>query len=394
MGELPLLEILAVDDSATFRMILSRAVKGHAQSNLAGTAGDGAAALSFLRSHPEVNLILLDVSMPILDGLETLRRLRKEHPGVDAVMLSGVDKSQTSMTMQALSLGALDFVPKPQGENPAESFLQLQNALYPLFDMTRQRKLQKSPAVPRRILPAPTTVAMAKPSPIFPGQATSRPHVQDTPKVAAHPAIIAPARPRSIGGIDVIALGVSTGGPNALQAVIPHLPADLQVPIVAVQHMPPLFTASLAERLARDSKIKVIEAQEGMELQARTMYLAPGGVHMTLRKQDGKVKVHLTETAPVNSCRPSVDVLFQSVEEVYGARVLSVILTGMGSDGAISVASLRSKGAYSLIQDEATSVVWGMPGAVAAAGNADEIIALPAIAGRIAQIVLERSHRS
>jgi len=162
---------------------------------------------------------------------------------------------------------------------------------------------------------------------------------------------------------------------------------------VAVQHMPPLFTASLAERLARDSKIKVVEAQEGMELQPRTMYLAPGGFHLTLRKLEGKVKAHLTETAPVNSCRPSVDVLFQSVEEVYGARVLSVILTGMGSDGAQSVASLRSKGAYSLIQDEATSVVWGMPGAVAATGNADEILPLPAIAGRIAQIVMERSPR-
>jgi len=387
MGDLPLLEILAVDDSATFRMILSRAVKGHAQSNLAGTANDGEAALSFLRSHPEVKLILLDVSMPVLDGLETLRRLRKEHPGVDAVMLSGVDKSQTAMTMQALSLGALDFVPKPQGENPAESFQQLQKALYPLFDMTRERKVLKA-AIPRR----PTTALAPTPSLLRPAPSAPVPRRPNPPETVL-PKSIAIPRSRSISGVDVIALGVSTGGPNALQVVIPNLPADLPVPIVAVQHMPPLFTASLAERLARDSKIKVVEAQEGMELQPRTMYLAPGGFHLTLRKLEGKVKAHLTETAPVNSCRPSVDVLFQSVEEVYGARVLSVILTGMGSDGAQSVASLRSKGAYSLIQDEATSVVWGMPGAVAATGNADEILPLPAIAGRIAQIVMERSPR-
>jgi len=388
MGDLPLLEILAVDDSATFRMILSRAVKGHAQSNLAGTANDGEAALSFLRSHPEVKLILLDVSMPVLDGLETLRRLRKEHPGVDAVMLSGVDKSQTAMTMQALSLGALDFVPKPQGENPAESFQQLQKALYPLFDMTRERKVLKA-AIPRR----PTTALAPAPSLLRPAPSAPIPRRPNPPEAVTPKPIGILPRSRSISGVDVIALGVSTGGPNALQVVIPNLPADLPVPIVAVQHMPPLFTASLAERLARDSKIKVVEAQEGMELQPRTMYLAPGGFHLTLRKLEGKVKAHLTETAPVNSCRPSVDVLFQSVEEVYGARVLSVILTGMGSDGAQSVASLRSKGAYSLIQDEATSVVWGMPGAVAATGNADEILPLPAIAGRIAQIVMERSPR-
>jgi len=435
MGELSQLtvNVLAVDDSATFRMILSRAVRDQEGATLLGTAGDGEAALTFIGKHPEVNLVLLDVSMPVLDGLETLRRLRREYPAIDAIMLSGVDKSQTALTMQALSLGALDFVPKPQGDGPTESFQQLQAALTPLFELARERKRKRSrpplptAATPRPLAPpvppvppSPTPAAHpaasaslaskaavpAKPLQATPAESRIAPlatPVRTVPPVHSSAASITtatgtvratpPARIPTGGGIDVIALGVSTGGPNALQSVIPNLPAGLSVPLVAVQHMPPLFTASLAERLDRDSKIHVVEAQEGMEIEAGTMYIAPGGWHLTLRKANGKVRAHLTDTAPVNSCRPSVDVLFQSVEEIYGSRVLTVILTGMGCDGAAGVAALRAKGAYSLVQDEATSVVWGMPGAVAQAGNADETLPLPAIASRIAQVLQERNRR-
>jgi two-component system chemotaxis response regulator CheB len=398
-------------------------VRDQENASLLGTAGDGEAALGFIGKHPELNLVLLDVSMPVLDGLETLRRLRREHPAIDVIMLSGVDKSQTALTMQALSLGALDFVPKPQGDSPAESFRQLQEALTPLFELARERKRKRSraaaaPAVPPRppAAPAPSPAAsrpFAAKQPetakaALPASAEPRPQapavqLRPSPSPIVRPAIATPAAPPpppraalpriAGGGIDVIALGVSTGGPNALQSVIPNLPAGLSVPLVAVQHMPPLFTASLAERLDRDSKIRVVEAQEGMEIEAGTMYIAPGGWHLTLRKASGKVRAHLTDTAPVNSCRPSVDVLFQSVEEIYSGRVLTVILTGMGCDGAAGVAALRPKGAYSLVQDEATSVVWGMPGAVAQAGNADEILPLPAIAPRVAQILQERNRR-
>ena len=437
MGELSQLtvNVLAVDDSATFRMILSRAVRDQEGATLLGTAGDGEAALAFIGKHPEVNLVLLDVSMPVLDGLETLRRLRREYPAIDTIMLSGVDKSQTALTMQALSLGALDFVPKPQGDGPTESFQQLQAALTPLFDLARERKRKRSrpplptaAAAPRPLAPpippAPSSPTLAAPHPAAsaslaskvavpakPLQATptesrivplpppvrpafpARPSVASTPTAIGTARATPPVRVPTGGGIDVIALGVSTGGPNALQSVIPNLPAGLSVPLVAVQHMPPLFTASLAERLDRDSKIHVVEAQEGMAIEAGTMYIAPGGWHLTLRKVSGKVRAHLTDTTPVNSCRPSVDVLFQSVEEIYGGRVLTVILTGMGCDGAAGVAALRAKGAYSLVQDEATSVVWGMPGAVAQAGNADETLPLPAIASRIAQVLQERNRR-
>lgn len=404
----PNLDILVVDDSATFRMILSRTVRSHGEVNLAGTANDGEAALAFLRQNPQVGLVLLDMAMPVLDGLETLRRLRRDHPGTEAVMLSGMDKSQTSLTMQALSLGALDFVPKPQGDNPAESFQQLQSALYPLFELARNRrstrpKRSEKPELTQRPAPAPATVSLApdiKRSAPLPSPHPTRPMPGESTTSGPIRSATPPAIPAAKSGmrllstnIEMIALGVSTGGPNALQRVIPLLPANLSVPIVAVQHMPPLFTASLAERLDRDSKIRVVEAQEGMFLEPGTLYLAPGGKHLTLQRIENRIRTRLTETPPVNSCRPSVDVLFQSVEELLGGKVLTVILTGMGSDGANAVASLRAKGAYSLVQDEATSVVWGMPGAVATSGNADEILALPDIAGRIAQIVQERSRR-
>ncbi len=431
------IEVLVVDDSATFRMILSRAVKEQGGAHLLGTADNGEAALHFADLHPDLNLILLDVSMPILDGPETLRRLRRDHPNIDVIMMSGVDKSQTGLTMHALSMGALDFIPKPEGEGPSESFRKLHEAFTPLFELARSRterrrgreartpapRVPQAPPLPKPVSPVATAAAAPVPAP-DPAPRPEVPAPSERPAPARAPerptpaSLRAPVPPRSrpvapaprrqataatvksnarlaaLKHIDVLALGVSTGGPNALQVVIPGLPADLPVPLVAVQHMPPLFTASLAERLDRDSKIHVVEAQEGMELEPGVMYLAPGGHHMVLQTVAGRTKVKLTDTPPVNSCRPSVDVLFHSVVENFGGNVLSVILTGMGNDGAAEVASLRARGAYSLAQDEATSVVWGMPGAVTKAGQADEVLPLPDIAPRITQILREKRLRA
>ena len=179
---------------------------------------------------------------------------------------------------------------------------------------------------------------------------------------------------------------MSTGGPNALHALVPHIPRNFPLPILCVQHMPPLFTASLAERLDRESQIRVSEGAEGQSLEPGRMVIAPGGVHMVLvRSPDGRLKLSMRDDPPVHSCRPSVDVLFRSVADL-GMPVLSVVLTGMGSDGADGVKDLRAKGAWSLVQDEATSVVWGMPGAVHASGQADEVLPLESIAPRLADL--------
>lgn len=425
------LDILVVDDSPTYRMILSRVLRGWPKANLVGTAGDGMAALSAIaEKHP--HLVLLDVSMPVLDGIETMRRIRQNFADVDVVMLSGLDAGQTGLTMQALSLGALDFVPKPQGENPSESFSTLAASLFPLLDLAfarhrrRQSRLEaakfaavapsplraaprpepKAPSPAPASIPVPPSAIASAPSSAQTAPVRIEPSPSPVPRAPARPIVSAPAqaaaaaRPASGAArkppsrIELVAIGVSTGGPNALHVLVPHLPANFPVPIVCVQHMPPLFTASLAERLDRESPLKVVEGVEGSFLEPGTLYIAPGGFHMvTQRGADGRLRLSMRMDPPVHSCRPSVDVLFRSVAENLAGTVVSVVLTGMGSDGADGVGELRAKGAWSIIQDEATSVVWGMPGAVHAAGQADEVLPLEAIAHRLTEIVARKGGR-
>jgi two-component system chemotaxis response regulator CheB len=186
---------------------------------------------------------------------------------------------------------------------------------------------------------------------------------------------------REAGPIDVIAIGVSTGGPTALAQLLPALPADLPVPVVVVQHMPAVFTSLLAERLDASSGLHVVEAAAGMALDPGTVLLAPGGErHMQVRREGTAVRVALVDSPPEHSCRPAVDVLFRSVTSVYGARALAVVLTGMGFDGSGAAPALHAAGARILVQDEETSVVWGMPGAIVRAGLADEVLPLPEVA--------------
>ena len=401
------LDILVVDDSPTYRMILSRTIKGCAFANLVGSAADGEAALAAIaEKHP--NLVLLDVSMPVLDGIETLKRIRAKWSDVDVIMCSGIDQNQTGLTMQALSLGALDFVPKPQGENPADSFATLTASLHPLLELAFARRHRRSARMapvkqPAQIPPSSFRSHLSEPPPPKPispppsakGEWTSPFRQERIPPPAIrsasppHPTIPAkdPGR-RPPGHIDLVAVGVSTGGPNALQAMIPKIPANFPVPIVCVQHMPPMFTTSLAERLDRESAIHVQEGRDGMEIQAGNMYIAPGGFHMTVaRSGDGRLRLKTNEAPPVNSCRPSVDVMFDAIAGSGVSGIVTVILTGMGSDGAAGVKSLREKGAWSIVQDEPTSVVWGMPGTVATQGQADEILPLERIAPRLAELL-------
>lgn len=389
------LDILVVDDSPTYRMILSRAVRNWPRANLVGTAGDGQAALALIEEkHP--HLVLLDISMPILDGIETLRRIRAKWNDVDVVMCSGIDANQTGLTMQALSLGALDFVAKPQGESPAESFAALASTLNPLLDLAHSRKRRRTVLAPApapraaTIAPTPGQRVAPRPVPIEAPAAPIRAKTPPVPSAPSPPPITGSRRPPS--RIELVAIGVSTGGPNALQKLVPKIPGNFPVPIVCVQHMPPLFTASLAERLDRDSAISVHEGAEGMLLQAGSMYIAPGGQHMVVvRGGDGKLRLALHQEPPVHSCRPSVDVLFKSLLAPIQGAVVTVVLTGMGSDGADGAKGLRERGGWSIIQDEATSVVWGMPGAVHSAGADDEILPLESIANRLHELLSRRS---
>ena len=315
--------------------LLSTVVTGMKNTELAGTAPHGKVALSKISLSPP-DLVLLDVTMPVMDGIETLKQIRKNYPDIDVIMVSGSDSGIANLTMKALNLGALDFIPKPEGTSPDESMKSLKTSLNPLISLVRTRKLSR---LTKRISAAEIEYAAPVISKPPPGR---KPPPEK--RIPAEPLSV-PGIKRKAGKIDVIGLGVSTGGPNALQEVIPKLAGKLRVPVLAVQHMPPAFTASLAERLDKESAISVKECGDGDTVENGMMFIAPGGSHMVVRKGvSDKHTLRVVDSPPVNSCKPSVDVLLRSMGMVYGGNILTVILTGMGNDGAVGVASIRRRG--------------------------------------------------
>ena len=339
------IRVLVVDDSIVLRRLLSMIIEADPDLELAGIAQNGLIALQRIEQlDPDV--VTLDVEMPVLDGLGTLKELRKTHPTLPVVMFSTLTARGAAATIDALSFGASDYVTKPSNVGSVTAAMA----------RVREDLIPKLKAL--------------------------------VPRGAA--AIAAPCAPRIVTAgstTAIVAVGSSTGGPNALAAVIESLPGDIGVPIVVTQHMPPVFTAFLADRLDARSALTVCEATSGMILEANTVYIAPGDHHMVFKRRALGVEIQTTKDAAVNYCRPSVDVMLTSVAKVFGGNVLAVILTGMGADGRVGCAALRARGAHILVQDEATSVVWGMPGAVATAGLADDVLALPAISRAIARHV-------
>jgi two-component system, chemotaxis family, protein-glutamate methylesterase/glutaminase len=351
------IQTLIVDDTVTYRKILSDAVGGFPELDIAGTAPSGAIALKKMAQAP-VHLVFLDVFMPDMDGLQTLERIRKEFPAVFVVMISGISTKSAESTIHALEMGAVDFIRKPDGANAEENFAQLKSDIRAVLRLV-QLKIATQGILPA--LPAPAVPAAKEPL-------RTRAHI-----------------PASFG---IIAIGVSTGGPEALNKIIPQLPGDIGVPLVLVQHMPPVFTKSLAESLAKKSRLRVVEAEEGMPLEANTVYIAPGGRHLVVRVADNKPVAGINDEPPENSCRPSVDVLFRSVANIYGDKgVLALILTGMGSDGLNGVRSLKRKGCFCMTQSAGTCVVYGMPRAIDEAGLTDKSVPLEEIAGEIVNVI-------
>ncbi|ETR71316.1 MAG: Chemotaxis response regulator protein-glutamate methylesterase [Candidatus Magnetoglobus multicellularis str. Araruama] len=379
------IQILVVDDTVTYRQILSKLVGEIKDTQLVGTASNGKIAMSKIKIK-DVDLVLLDMYMPVMNGLETLQTIKKEHPHIEVIMLSAFEKANANLTMQALENGALDFITKPSEDSVEKNIAKLRSALIPLMSLVKTRKFS------RKARTLSLTQSKSEPTKI-PNRIPTKPITESKTQTIVSDKTIPRKLPhfrqqsRTVNTIDAVALGVSTGGPNALLKIIPFLDKDFPVPILAVQHMPPMFTASLAERLDKQSKIQICEAADGQRIEAGVMYIAPGGRHMVVKKNVGGCHINLIDSPPVNSCRPAVDVLFRSILNVYGGNVLTVIMTGMGNDGAAGVSAIRRKGGYSIIQDEASSVVWGMPGAVAKSDNADETIALDKMAARIQELI-------
>ena len=350
--------MLIVDDSVVVRRLLTDVIAAEPTCEVVGVAANGRIALARI---PQLNpdLITLDVEMPEMDGLETLAAIRKIYPRLPVIMFSGLTLRAADATVKALALGATDYVTKPTAASGVSAADQVREQLIPKIRWLQgKRQTGSAPRPPAASLRATSTSG----------------------GVAASP-VRRPVR------VDVVAIGCSTGGPNALVALLPKLAEAFPVPIVITQHMPPLFTRLLAERMDASSPLQVHEARGGERLERGHVYFAPGDYHLAVRREGLEARLGLTQAPPENSCRPAVDVMFRSVVSVYGAGTLGVVLTGMGQDGLRGCELIREAGGQVIIQDEATSVVWGMPGAVARAGLADAVLPLDEIAGEITRRV-------
>jgi len=355
------IRVLVVDDSVVVRRLVARVLEEDAGIEVVGTAANGRIALAKIaRLQPDV--VTLDIEMPEMDGLATLAELRPRWPRLSVIMFSTLTARGAEATLEALSLGASDYVTKPTGlHNATEAMASVQAELLPRIKALHGRRrlsLLSAPATPVPAATAPVTAPPVRP----------------------------PARPGN-ARIDVVAIGVSTGGPNALADLLPALPATLSVPVVIVQHMPPVFTRMLANRLDARCAVRVIEAEGGEILLPGRVHIAAGGRHLALERHGTRVVTVADDDPPENSCRPAVDVLFRSVAALYGPGALAVVLTGMGQDGLRGAEAIRVAGGQILAQDEASSVVWGMPGFVARAGLADAVLPLDALAAEIGRRV-------
>jgi len=348
------IRVLIVDDSTVVRRFLSDAIGHHPELEVVGTASHGALAVQKVALlSPQV--VTMDVEMPEMSGLQALAAIRRTNPSLPVIMVSSLTERGAATTLEALSLGATDYVTKPSSLSGTGT-VQKEEFVTDLLAKILALGGPRSAARPRAEAPR-----VARPAPAFP-------------------------LPRAQGGrIDIVAIGISTGGPNALAELIPNLPADFPVPIVIVQHMPPLFTKLLADRLNGKSSLEVREGAAGDRLVAGTAFIAPGNYHMVVERSGVGYVLALNQGLTENSCRPAVDVLFRSVGDCFGASVLAVVMTGMGQDGLRGCELIRERGGQVLVQDEKTSVVWGMPGYVADAGLADQVLPLDQLAGAIVQ---------
>jgi two-component system chemotaxis response regulator CheB len=365
-----MINVLVVDDSVVVRRLIVDALGGAPNIAVAGTAANGLLAQAKIdQLKPDV--ITMDIEMPQMDGITAVKELRKRHPRIPVIMFSTLSAAGAGATLEALAAGATDYVTKPSNVGSvAESIAAVRDQLVPKIIALAGRR----PGAPVR--PGPASGR--------PGAAPPRPGLAPGPARPGATAPTAPARPARRGPqsrVDILAIGSSTGGPDALTKVLTAMPGDLPVPVVVTQHMPPVFTRMFAERLDRSVSLTVVEAAEGMELAAGTVYIAPGDKHLLLRRRGAATVTQLSSAPPENSCRPAVDVMFRSVAALYGASTYAAVLTGMGHDGRGGAKVLRDAGAEVLAQDEASSVVWGMPGAVVGAGLADEVLPLDKIAG-------------
>jgi len=344
------IRVLIVDDSAVIRGLLSKALEMDPDITVSGTAMHGELALSWMRKQP-VDVVILDVEMPVMDGLTTLKIIQQEFPSVPVIMASSLTYEGAETTIEALSLGAVGCIAKPVAKTASESVNQLLQELIPQVK------------------------AVVKP--VKPAEPVQTPKVQRPPDQKRTTPVVPPR---------IVVIGSSTGGPQALRVVLSALPQDFPLPIMIVQHMPPMFTPLLAKHLSQDTGRPCQEASEGAAIKANTTYVAPGDYHMVITKRDEQMVFTLNQEEPEHYCRPSVNPLFRSAAEWYGRSVLGIMLTGMGDDGIEGTRLLVENHGFMITQDEESSVVWGMPGAVAKEDLAHLVLPLDQIASEVLRV--------
>jgi two-component system chemotaxis response regulator CheB len=359
---------MIVDDSAVIRGVETRILEAEPDIKVVASVSNAQLALNQLARTP-VDVMILDIEMPVLDGLSALPKIRQIAPQTKVIMASTLTTRGGEISLEALRLGAIDFVPKPTV-----------GSIFSADDFKREL-VNKVTALGRVRLPGAPAAPQMPSSAARPALPTLPPIASPTPKLRPAPGTIP----------TIIGIGSSTGGPQALQATLTALPASMQLPIVIVQHMPPTFTRLLADQIARATGRPACEGENGMPIAPGRIYIAPGGMHMTVQRQDGHGVLRLNSNPPENFCRPAVDPLFRSLAAAYGASALVLVLTGMGSDGARGVEIVAHAGGTILAQDEATSVVWGMPGAAAATGMVSALIPLGEIGHRLGEYAAGRA---
>jgi len=366
----PRIRVMLVDDAAVIRGLVKRMVEPEADIEVVASVANGELAVNSLKRNP-VDVIVLDIEMPVMDGLTALPKLLEVDPDVKVLMSSTLTLGNAEISMQALKLGAADYIPKPTSAGEMGSTSDFRREL---VDKIRSLGTARSrvSTVPRTSSSANAGAPVPKPGAksLYPGGFNLRP-------------ITSRARP------EIIAIGSSTGGPKALFQVLKNIRPDVKVPIIITQHMPASFTAILATHIGQAAGRPCQEAKDGEVLMAGNIYVAPGGYHMVVESQGVNRVLRTNQDPPENFCRPAVDPMFRSVAGIYGNRALAVILTGMGNDGSKGGKVIVEAGGTVIAQDEPTSVVWGMPGAAATAGICSAVLSLDELAPYISDFLLK-----
>ena len=388
------IRVMLVDDSAVIRGLFTRALEADHEIQIISSVSDGRMAVNALKRQ-DVDVIVLDIEMPNLDGLSALPLLLEVKPDVNIIMASSLTRRNAEVSLKAMSAGAKDYIAKPSSTSEMTSAQAFQGELIAKIKALAGRKRsQRTDALNR---PAPSSLPTRPNLPTGP-----HPSTPTSPNLHPPASSVAPAREAPVARLargadiplrkahveypDVIAIGSSTGGPQALFTLLAGL-GGLKQPILITQHMPPTFTTILAEHISKVTGREAAEAKDGEVILPGRIYVAPGDFHMTVEVHNNQKTLRIAKSPPENFCRPAVDPMLRSLVQVYGAKILCVILTGMGADGLRGAQALVASGGTVLAQDEATSVVWGMPGAVAAAGICSAVLPLPALAPAIMRVV-------